>query len=124
LVIAKKADDLPRFLKERKSIIVTTQQKFAWVLDELQNNPALKDLRVAFLIDEAHRSQEGQMGAAIRLPFRKAGEPDAEAPELDPEEQLAKVIREHDLNQLFVAFTATPAPATVSLFGKAFVTYP
>src|SRR6185295_13965320 len=47
--IAKKADDLPRFLKDRKSIIVTTQQKFAWVLEELQKNPVLKNLRVAFL---------------------------------------------------------------------------
>lgn len=121
--IAKKADDLPRFLKERKSIIVTTQQKFAWVLEEIQQNPELKTLRVAFLIDEAHRSQEGQMGAAIRLPFRKEGEPDTEAPEDDPEEQIAKVIREHDLNQLFVAFTATPAPATVSMFGKPFDSY-
>ena len=44
-------------------------------------------------------------------------------PKQDPEEQIAKVIREHDLNQLFVAFTATPAPATVSLFGKPFDTY-
>jgi type I restriction enzyme, R subunit len=121
--IATRADDLPRFLKDRKPIVVTTQQKFAWVLDELQSNPALKDLRVAFLIDEAHRSQEGQMGAAIRLPFRKADEPDADAPELDPEEQIAKVIREHDGNQLFVAFTATPAPATVSLFGEPFDSY-
>ena len=110
--IARKADDLPRFLKDRKSIIVTTQQKFAWVLEELQNNLALKSLRVAFLIDEAHRSQEGQMGAAIRLPFRKADAPDDDAPEQDPEEQIAKIIREHDSNQLFVAFTATPAPAT------------
>jgi type I restriction enzyme R subunit len=121
--IAKKADDLPRFLKERKSIIVTTQQKFAWVLEEIQKNPELKKLRVAFLIDEAHRSQEGQMGAAIRLPFRKEGEPDDDAPEEDLEEQIAKVIREHDLNQLFVAFTATPAPATVSMFGKPFDSY-
>jgi type I restriction enzyme, R subunit len=121
--IAKKAEDLPRFLKERKSIIATTQQKFAWVLDEIQKNSELKKLRVAFLIDEAHRSQEGHMGAAIRLPFRKKGEPDDEAPEEDLEEQIAKVIREHDLNQLFVAFTATPSPATVSLFGKPFDTY-
>jgi type I restriction enzyme R subunit len=83
----------------------------------------LKNLRVAFLIDEAHRSQEGQMGAAIRLPFRRSDEPDAEAPELDPEEQIAKVIREHDANQLFVAFTATPAPATVTLFGEPFDSY-
>ena len=75
----QKAEDLPRFLKQRKSIIVTTQQKFAWVLDERKATPNLKKLRVAFLIDEAHRSQEGQMGVAIRLPFRKPDEPDAEA---------------------------------------------
>jgi len=121
--LARKAEDLPRFLKQRKPIIVTTQQKFAWVLEEIQKNSELKKLRVAFLIDEAHRSQEGQMGAAIRLPFRKTDEPDAEAPEQDPEEQIAKAIREHDLNQLFVAFTATPAPATVTLFGEPFDTY-
>jgi type I restriction enzyme R subunit len=121
--IAKKAEDLPRFLTERKPIIVTTQQKIAYVLEELQKNPALKNLRVAFLIDEAHRSQEGQMGAAIRLPFRKTDEPDADAPEPDLEEQIAKVIREHDSNQLFVAFTATSAPATVSLFGAPFDSY-
>jgi len=121
--IAKKAEDLPRFLNQRKSIIVTTQQKFAWVLEALQKNPELKKLRVAFLIDEAHRSQEGHMGAAIRLPFRKGDEPDDDTLEEDPEEQIAKVIREHDVNQLFVAFTATPAPATVSLFGKPFDTY-
>ena len=54
------------------------------------------------------------MGAAIRLPFRKEGEPDEDAPEEDLEEQIAKIIREHDLNQLFVAFTATPAPATAA----------
>lgn len=121
--IAKKADDLSRFLKDRKPIIVTTQQKFAWVLEEIQQNQDLKRLRVAFLIDEAHRSQEGQMGAAIRLPFRKADQADSDTEEQDPEEMIAKVIREHDLNQLFVAFTATPAPATVSLFGSPFDTY-
>ncbi len=121
--LARKSADLPRFLAERKPIIVTTQQKFAWVLEEIERNPELKKLRVAFLIDEAHRSQEGQMGAAIRLPFRQANEPDEEATEQDQEEQIAKVIREHDLNQLFVAFTATPAPATVSLFGEPFDTY-
>lgn len=121
--IARHSDDLPRFLTQRKSIIVTTQQKLAWVLDEIQSDPELKRLRVAFLIDEAHRSQEGQMGAAIRLPFRKASEPDEEEEEEDPEEKIAKIIREHDLNQLFVAFTATPSAATVSMFGKPFDSY-
>ena len=121
--LAYKADDLPRFLKGRMPIVVTTQQKFAWVLDEIEKNGELKKLRVAFLIDEAHRSQEGQMAAAIRLPFRKADEADAEAPEQDMEKQIARVLREHDLNQLFVAFTATPAPATVTLFGNPFDVY-
>jgi len=121
--IARKSDDLPRFLKERKPIIVTTQQKLDYVLEELKENPELKKLRVAFLIDEAHRSQEGRTAANRRLLFRKASEPDTEEPEEDPEEQIARVIREHDLNQLFIAFTATPSPATVSLFGKPFDTY-
>jgi type I restriction enzyme R subunit len=126
--LAKKADDLLPFLKERKSIIITTQQKFEWVLEEIEKNKALKKLRVAFLIDEAHRSQEGKMGAAIRKPFRDKAEPtvvDADAEQLpeDEEEEIAHIIREYDRNQLFVAFTATPAPATVTLFGSPFDVY-
>lgn len=124
--LADRADDLPRFLAERKSIIVTTIQKFAWILEELEAKPELKKLRVAFLIDEAYRSQEGQMGVAIRVPFRKPDDPDAADAEddlKDEEEKVARIIREHDKNQLFVAFTATPAPATVTLFGAPFDTY-
>lgn len=123
--LAKSSGDLKRFLKSRTSIIVTTQQKFAWILEQIENDPSLKQRRVAFLIDEAHRSQEGQLGAAIRLPFRNPEEADAEdAQDGDEEEdKIAKIIREHDRNQLFVAFTATPAPATVNLFGAAFDAY-
>ncbi len=121
--LARKSDDLPRFLSERKPIIVTTQQKFEWVLEEIKKNEELKKRRVAFLIDEAHRSQEGKMGVAIRAPFRDSETPDADLPEEDEEEKIARIIREHDLNQLFVAFTATPAPATVTLFGAPFDTY-
>jgi type I restriction enzyme R subunit len=124
--LASKAEDLPVFLATRTSIVVTTQQKFAWILEKIENDPALKKLRVAFLIDEAHRSQEGKMGAAIRVPFRSPEDPDAEDAaenEQDEQEQIAKIIHEHDRNQLFVAFTATPAPATVTLFGEPFDTY-
>lgn len=123
--LARRANDLPDFITQRKSIIVTTQQKFAWVLETLRSDPALKKLRVAFLIDEAHRSQEGKMGAAIRLPFRGQETPDADdaAEEADGEEEIARIIREHDGNQLFVPFTATPAQATVDLFGEAFDVY-
>lgn len=124
--LARKAEDLPRYLKGRTPIIVTTIHKMNEVFEKLEQDPALKHLRVAFLIDEAHRSQEGRMGAAIRVPFRQADEADmddAEEGSQDDEERLAKIIREHDHNQLFVAFTATPAPGTVTLFGAPFDTY-
>jgi len=66
------------------------------------------------------------MGVAIRVPFHRSGDPDAEDAAddgRDEEEKIAKIIREHDRNQLFVAFTATPAPATVALFGAPFDVY-
>lgn len=51
-----KAEDLPRFLKGRKPIIVTTQQKFAWVLDESdfvhpETNAAISEYAVNELKD-------------------------------------------------------------------------
>src|SRR5437773_2919787 len=48
---------------------------------------------------------------------------DVEEQPTDEEEEIARIIREHDRNQIFVAFTATPAPATVTLFGEAFDIY-
>lgn len=120
------SSELKDALRDKAQIIVTTQQKFNYVLEEIEKNEELKKLRVAFLIDEAHRSQEGKMGAAIRVPFRNPEDADAEdaaEDRLDEEEEIAKIIHEHDRNQLFVAFTATPAPATVSLFGEPFDTY-
>ena len=122
---AKKASNLKKYLETGRSIVVSTQQKFKWILDEIEHDPDLKQLRVAFLIDEAHRSQEGKMGVAIRVPFRNPNEPDSDTAdaETDPEEEIAKIIRAHDANQLFVAFTATPSPATVQLFGEPFDTY-
>lgn len=118
---ADSANELRQFLQQRKSIIVTTQQKFVWILAEIANDPTLSKRRVAFLIDEAHRSQEGRMAVAIRVPFRQTTEPDvADEPEESEkaEADIATAIREHDHNQLFVAFTATPSQATMDLFGK------
>ncbi len=121
---AKKSHQLAQFIQKRESIIVTTQQKFVRILEILEQDESLRQLRVAFLIDEAHRSQEGRMGTAIRTPFRD--QPDnegAEEDKADPAEEMAQIIRAHDYNQLFVAFTATPSNATVQLFGDAFDTY-
>lgn len=121
---AKKAVNLKDYLATQQSIVVSTQQKFDWILKEIEDDPDLKKLRVAFLIDEAHRSQEGRMGVAIRTPFRNPDDPDEDdTDEAEPEEEIARIIRAHDLNQLFVAFTATPSEATVQLFGAPFDSY-
>src|SRR6185295_5631842 len=40
--LADRSDDLPSFIAQRKPIIVTTQQKFAWILEKIQCDPALK----------------------------------------------------------------------------------
>jgi type I restriction enzyme R subunit len=163
---AKRSGDLRRFIENRVQIIVTTQQKFHYILEKLSKDESLKELRVAFLIDEAHRSQEGRMARERSQPFRTVasaaadqslakvaqipteyptvsggndedsgevtaaevhppGEPDAEdaLDQVDPQEGIARVIIEHDLNQLFIAFTATPSPATIQLFGEPFDIY-
>lgn len=119
--ITKDSADLRGFLDKRKQIVVTTLQKFAWILEEIKNNENLKTLQVGFLIDEAHRSQEGKLGTAIRLPFRD--DPDADEETVDLEDEIARIIKANDRNQLFVAFTATPSESTVQLFGKSFDSY-
>jgi type I restriction enzyme R subunit len=164
---ARRSGDLRRSIENRAQIIVTTQQKFHYILKKLSRDKDLHKLRVAFLIDEAHRSQEGRMARERSQPFRAVpslqvqdnppmaaetpavyrvvgedeeedeavevtaaevhspGEPDAEDAQdkEDPQDKIARVITEHDLNQLFVAFTATPSPATIQLFGEPFDTY-
>ncbi len=55
---------------------MTTIQKFQYVSEVLSEDDSLKKIWVAFLIDEAYRSQEGKGGRAIRYPFKsdiKAG---------------------------------------------------
>ena len=100
-----------------KAIIVTTQQKLAYILDKLREDESLRKRRVAFLIDEAHRDQDGKRAADMRRPFRDVEE------DADDEKENAEIIRAKAGNQMFVAFTATPAQATVDVFGSPFDTY-
>ena len=67
---AKRSGDLRRFIENRDQIIVTTQQKFHYILEKISRDKDLQKLRVAFLIDEAHRSQEGRMARERSQPFR------------------------------------------------------
>lgn len=114
-----KSGDLAKFLEKDRDIIVSTLQKFSHIQNKIQGSEALKNRRVAFLIDEAHRSQEGKMALTLRRFFTKDGE-FAEQEEEEPigTDEISEKLQQLDTsNQVFVAFTATTTPKTLAFFG-------
>ncbi|EOG9532036.1 type I restriction endonuclease subunit R [Campylobacter upsaliensis] len=103
-------------LEEGKKIIVTTIQKFPYIADEITH---LQNKSFAIIIDEAHSSQSGknaeEMGKAI------GNKDDKETGEMDLEEELIKIIKNKKFqkNASYFAFTATPKPKTLEMFGSA-----
>ncbi|RCW38543.1 DEAD/DEAH box helicase family protein [Marinilabilia salmonicolor] len=119
----KRAGDLAMFLDKNRAIIVTTIHKFGHIQDKLQSKTDLQSRKVAFLIDEAHRSQDGKMALKQRQYFNNQGEVDPEESD-DTENEIEEKIKHLNTNnQVFVAFTATTTPKTVSFFGEPFDTY-
>lgn len=102
-------------LEEGKKIIVTTIQKFPYIADEITH---LQNKSFAIIIDEAHSSQSGknaeEMGKAI------SNKNDKETGEMDLEEELIKIIenKKFQKNASYFAFTATPKPKTLEMFGS------
>jgi type I restriction enzyme R subunit len=110
-------------------IIITTLQKFPFVLDKVEALPAR---RYAVLIDEAHSSQTGEtakdMKKVLGSGLVQSGDLAAEEPSgydaggaADPaEEALTREVearsRQENLN--FFAFTATPKGRTLEMFGN------
>ncbi len=110
--ISEKSADLARHLDSDRDIIVTTIHKFSYIHEKLNKSEALKDRKVAFLIDEAHRSQDGKLALSMQQHFTDD--------EKEEDEELTKL----DIsNQVYVAFTATTTPRTVSFFGEPVDTY-
>lgn len=114
--------DLAKFLDKNRAIIVTTIHKFGHIQDKLQSNTELKNRKVAFLIDEAHRSQDGKLALKQRQFFNN-DEPDIEDGDDTESEIEDKIKNLNTNNQVFVAFTATTTPKAVSFFGEPFDTY-
>lgn len=111
-------------LKDKERIIIATQQKFAHIIEGVKNDEQLKKMNIAFLIDEAHRSQEGKMAISVRSTFTDKEKPDEDENEEDFQEEMTENIKKANLkNMLFVAFTATPSSATVQLFSDPFDLY-
>jgi type I restriction enzyme, R subunit len=129
IIFTDKAEDVLKGIRSRTNIIVTTIQKFNWVQKELNEDDTLKNLKVAFLIDEAHRSQGGKMGKNVRTTFANEltmGEiqDNGNDEESTWEDEAEETFKNLDISQqVYVAFTATPIEKTIKLFGKPFDVY-
>lgn len=107
------------------SIIITTLQKFPFALSHLTEIP---DRKYAVIIDEAHSSQGGEasrkmkealVGPNVSLEESEKIESEIEAEAPDDEDYIRDVIqtRGPQKNISFFAFTATPKPKTLEVFG-------
>lgn len=113
---ADRSGDLRQFLESGKKIIISTVQKFPFILDEIGNSQ--RGRRFAIIIDEAHSSQGGKVSAAMATALSEAGaSEDGET----YEDQINRVMEARKLlpNASYLAFTATPKNKTLELFGAA-----
>lgn len=104
--------DLAIALKGNTKIIATTIQKFPYIVDSVAG---LKKKNFAVIIDEAHSSTAGKDMAAVT---QSLGAGDQEIG--DVEDIIADEIRRSgkQANVSMFAFTATPKPTTMQLFGR------
>lgn len=123
--LTTKSGDLANFLEKDRDIIVTTIHKFGYIQDKLQEDEILKFRKVAFLIDEAHRSQEGKMAHTMRQFFTKEEEENFIEEDIPTtEDEITEKLKDLNIsNQVFVAFTATTTPKAVAFFGEPFDSY-
>lgn len=114
------AQELRDYLRRGRKIIVTTVQKFPFILEEIGD---LSGRTFALLIDEAHSSQGGKTTA--RMHEALSGKTDEEAFEEDATQdavntEIEKRIQSRRMlsNASYFAFTATPKNRTLELFGE------
>ena len=114
------AQQLRKYLQCGKKIIVTTVQKFPFILDALSD---LSGKSFALLIDEAHSSQGGKTTARMHqaLGGKVADEGvDADSAQDAVNAEIERRIASRRLlaNASYFAFTATPKNKTLELFGE------
>jgi len=121
--IDKDSNQLAEALKSGTRIIVSTLQKFPFIIEKVGE---LEKRKYAVIIDEAHSSSAGENMASLREvlsanSLEEAAKLDAEleGKEYDPEEEILKTIKKRGKqpNISFFAFTATPKAKTLEMFG-------
>ncbi|WP_440951489.1 type I restriction endonuclease subunit R [Methanococcoides sp. FTZ1] len=105
---AEHSGDLRKFIESGKKIIITTVQKFPFILGEIGKESGRN---FAILIDEAHSSQGGKTVAAMNEAL--ADPEDTINDALEKRMQQRKMLK----NASYFAFTATPKNKTLELFG-------
>jgi type I restriction enzyme R subunit len=113
---AEHSGDLRKFIAEGKKIIISTVQKFPFILDEIGSEH--RGRHFAIVIDEAHSSQGGRTSAAVSMALSTAG---AEEDDETLEDKINRLMEAKKLlpNASYFAFTATPKNKTLEIFGEA-----
>jgi type I restriction enzyme R subunit len=113
---ADSAADLRTFIAEGRKIIITTVQKFPFILDEIGTGH--RGRTFAIIIDEAHSSQGGSYASAVATALSTAG---AENDNELLEDKINRIMEAKKLlpNASYFAFTATPKNKTLEIFGDA-----
>jgi type I site-specific restriction-modification system R (restriction) subunit len=114
------------YIWARDSILDLVQHfiQFFHLLDEMLHQvDALPGKRFAVIIDEAHSSQSGENSSSLKLVLTVGSLDDVDMEERDEgddaEDRIVEAMkkREQPKNVSFFAFTATPKPKTLELFG-------
>ncbi len=137
--IDKDTHQLTAALAANVPIIITTIQKFPYVMHSIQTKAKqgehisldTEGKRFAVIVDEAHSSQTGETASELRQVLNKSGIEAAIAAEfldLDEDEQADIEVQKNILreqfkrsrqdNLSFFAFTATPKWKTLALFDE------
>ncbi len=113
---AERSGDLRTFLRDGKKIIITTVQKFPFVLDEIGADHHASNF--AIIIDEAHSSQGGRTAASMNMALYGATI-DAEDQDETTEDRINTIMEARKMlpNASYFAFTATPKNRTLEIFG-------
>ena len=121
----KNSKNLRDAINNGSRIIVTTLQKFPVIYQEVDK---VAGRNFAIIVDEAHSSQTGSSAMKLRASLadteaalREYAEIEGKAEdEIDRNDKLVQEMLTHGKhpNLSFFAFTATPKPATLEMFGS------
>lgn len=121
--VTEGSGQLRTFLEQGKKIVITTVQKFPFVLDEIGDSH--RNRKFAIIIDEAHSSQGGRTASKMNMVLTDQSGPiydTLESPE-DIEDAINEIITSRRMltNASYFAFTATPKNKTLEIFGEPYL---